>query len=103
MATTLPARSEVPVEHTWDLSAVYPADERWEADFAAIPAMLQELESYRGRMGNDAATLRAVMQLQDKLHDRVYQLAVYALLRRDEDTTNATYQALADRAEQLMT
>jgi oligoendopeptidase F len=103
MATTLPARHEVPVEHTWDLSVVYPADERWEADFAAIPALLQELESYRGRIGNDAATLLAVMQLQDQLHDRVYQLAVYALLRRDEDTTNATYQALADRAEQLMT
>ena len=30
MAKTLPKRSEVPEEHTWDIKSVYPSDAEWE-------------------------------------------------------------------------
>ncbi|MDQ2808642.1 MAG: oligoendopeptidase F [Chloroflexota bacterium] len=102
MTATLPTRSEIPAELTWDLTPVYADNSRWEADFAAIEPLLDELGGYQGRLGADAATLLAATRLQDRIHQQVYQLAVYAMLKRDEDTTDATYQALADRAQQLM-
>jgi oligoendopeptidase F len=90
------------VEHTWDLTTVYMTDAEWEAAFAALPAQLDELESYRGRLGESAATLLAAFQKSDAVGQRLGRMAVYAFLRKDEDTTNATYQALADRAQQLL-
>lgn len=102
MPKTLPARSDIPVEHTWDLTTVYSSDEKWEKDFASIPPMLTELEKYQGKLDN-AKTVLEVLTLQSDVTRVLGNLAVYAFLRRDEDTTNATYQALADRAQQLGT
>ena len=101
MAKTLPSRAEIPVQFTWDLAPMYATDDVWESDFASVPPMLEELVQYRGRLGTDAPTLLGAMTLNDALGQRVERIVVYALLRRDEDTTNATYQALGDRAEQL--
>ncbi len=103
MNTALPSRAEIPVEHTWDLTTIYPTDAAWEADFAAVAPQLAALEAYQGRLGASPATLLAAMQLSDAIDRQVSRLAVYALLHRDEDSTNPTYQALADRAEQLAT
>ncbi len=102
MTATLPTRAEVPVELTWDLTPVYADNAHWETDFARITPLLDELTGYQGRLGADAATLLAATRLQDRIHELTYQLAVYAMLKRDEDTTDAAYQAPADRAQQLM-
>src|SRR5947209_3863443 len=102
MPKTLPARSEIPVEHTWDLETIYPSNDAWEKDFASVPPLLDELEGYQGKL-SDAQTLLQVMKLEDKIGLIMSRMAVYAFLRRDEDTTNATYQALADRAQVLGT
>src|SRR5690348_4511337 len=98
---TMQSRAEVPVQYTWDMTAIYPTDAEWEKDFSAVPPMLDELEKYQGRLGATAGTLLAAMNLSNEIRRKLSKLAVYALLRRDEDTTDATYQALADRAQQL--
>jgi oligoendopeptidase F len=103
MTSALPKRADVPEQYTWDLTVVYPDNNAWEQDFASLPALLDEFESYQGRLGADAGTLLAAMRLQDRVEQTLYRLAVYSSLRRDEDTTDATYQALADRAQQLIT
>ena len=38
-ATALPKRSEVRVEDTWNLEAIYPSVEAWEADFQRVTGM----------------------------------------------------------------
>ncbi|MGI8587729.1 MAG: oligoendopeptidase F [Chloroflexia bacterium] len=103
MTTTLPTRADIAVEHTWDLTPVYADIPAWEADFAAVGPLAEELVGYKGRLGADAGTLLAAMRLQDKISRVLGRLAAFSMLRRDEDTTDATYQALADRAEQLGT
>src|SRR5258708_4950157 len=103
MNKTLPSRDEIPAQDTWDLTSIYPGDAAWETAFASVASLLAELETYQGRLGQDAATLYTAFALQESISGLVARLAVYALLHQDEDTTNATYQALADRAEQLWT
>jgi oligoendopeptidase F len=98
---TFQSRVEVPVQYTWDMAAIYPGDAEWESEFTSLPPKFDELETYQGRLGADASTLLAVIKLQDEIRRRLSKLVVYAFLRRDEDTTNATYQALADRAQQI--
>ena len=36
MATTLPKRSDLPQEQTWNLASVFPSDAAWEAAYTGI-------------------------------------------------------------------
>ncbi|HCI80414.1 MAG TPA: oligoendopeptidase F, partial [Ktedonobacter sp.] len=46
--------------------------------------------------------LLKVLEKRDELFQTLEKLYVYTSMRRDEDTTNGTYQAMADKATQLL-
>ncbi|RYM01759.1 oligoendopeptidase F [Sporolactobacillus sp. THM7-7] len=99
----LPTRDEVPKEETWDLEAIYPNIEAWEAAFQKVKDLIPEVESYKGKLGESSETLLALLKKQDELTALMYQVYVYAHMKSDEDTANTTYQALHDRAGNLVT
>ena len=100
-ATALPKRQDVPKENTWNLESIYAQDEQWEADFARCEARLPQLASLAGTLaGSPQALLHAIEQI-NKAEMLLSQVIVYAMMRRDEDTTNSHYQGLADRAQML--
>ncbi|HYO50034.1 MAG TPA: oligoendopeptidase F [Chloroflexia bacterium] len=102
MATaTLPSRADIETEHKWHLEAIYSEDTQWEEHFNEVHPMIQEFGSYKGRLGESAATLLAAIGLRDNLGQRMDRLYAYARMRRDEDNTNAHYQALEDRTRAL--
>lgn len=100
-ATALPRRQDVPVEHTWNLESIYPDNERWEADFALVESRLPELEKLAGTLGNGAQALLHAIEQIHATELVLEQLQVYALMRKDEDTTNPVYQALVERSSTL--
>lgn len=100
-AAALPRRDELPPEQRWDIESVYPTDAAWEEAYQAVAGRLGELERFRGRLGESAATLLAGLRARDELLAEVSRLGVYAALRRSEDATNAAYAALADRGASL--
>lgn len=97
----LPKRAEIADEFKWRLEDIYPSDQAWEADFQRVKGLLQELPSWEGRVGESAVNLLTVLKLRDQIGETVERIFVYARMRRDEDNTNPTYQALADRAQGL--
>ena len=99
--SSVPDRSDVAEEYTWDLSDLYADDEEWEAAFEAVEERLEELSAYEGRVTEDAETLQGVLELRESIMREVANVAAYARMRRDEDTTNQAYQALAARAQSL--
>lgn len=98
---TLPARSDIADEHKWNIEAIYPQDTQWESDFNALGPLVDELNGYKGRLGESDATLLAALQRRDQIGQNLTKLFSYARMRRDEDNTNAQYQALTDRAQSL--
>ncbi|HEV2235573.1 MAG TPA: oligoendopeptidase F [Ktedonobacterales bacterium] len=98
---TLPARSELPTNYTWELESVFASNAEWESAFARASAMLPQLTAFQGRLGESAATLLAAFRLRDQAGELLGHIAVYAHHRQDEDTANSTYQALADRTDSL--
>src|SRR5262249_36047016 len=103
MATVqaLPKRNEVPKEHTWNLENIYPTDAAWEAGFAQVTAALPEVRAFEGRLGESGAALLDAFTRRDAAYEILGRLVVYATMRMHEDSTNNTYQALADRATTL--
>ncbi len=99
--SSVPERSEVDDRYTWDLESIYATDDDWEAAYEAVAERVGELESYEGRVTDDAETLLAVLELRDEIMREVSTVSAYARMRRDEDTTNQQYQALTARAQSL--
>jgi oligoendopeptidase F len=79
-ATTLPARADVDPAFTWNLAALYPDDEAFDADYARAEQMLDRVTAFRGRLGDDASTLAAFMDAYWPLLATVQHLRVYAAL-----------------------
>jgi len=98
---TTKKRNEIPVEHTWNLELMYASDEAWEADYKKVQEMLPALASYQGRLGESAATLLEALKLQDEVELVFENVYTYANMRSHEDTANAHYQGLANRATSL--
>jgi oligoendopeptidase F len=98
---TLPERSEIDTKYKWNLEGVYPEDSGWERDFEAVAPLIEGVGSFKGRLGEGSTTLLEALKARDDLMERISKLFSYAYMRRDEDTTNAHYQALADRVRAL--
>ncbi|QLD85243.1 oligoendopeptidase F [Natronomonas halophila] len=99
--SSVPERSDIAEEYTWDLTDLFADDEEWEEAYEAVEERLDELEAYEGRVTEDAETLQEVLELRESIMRQVSNVAAYARMRKDEDTTNQTYQALAARSQSL--
>ncbi|KDE58748.1 oligopeptidase PepB [Halostagnicola sp. A56] len=99
--SSVPDRSEIDREYTWDLESIYGSDEEWEEAYAAVSDRIEELASYEGQTTDDAETLLAVFELRNDIMREVSTVAAYARMRRDEDTTNQEYQALTAKSQSL--
>lgn len=94
-------RDEIPEKYRWRLEDLYPTDEEWENDFKQVQGAIPRLAEYKGQLAASPAKLAACLELVHQTYERFERLMVYAFTRRDEDSTNATYQALYDRAQRL--
>jgi oligoendopeptidase F len=96
-AVRIPPRSEIPVADTWDLSSLFADDAAWEAAFADWSRQLDGYAKFRGRLGESAETLAALLRFDtafDRLGDRI---GTYAFLKETEDVSNSTYQGMKAR------
>ena len=98
---TLPKRSDIPQELTWNLASIYPTDLQWEEDFTRVTSLLPDIRSFEGRLGESGELLLQAIQVRDQAAEIWGRLFVYATMRMHEDSANSTYQGLADRATTL--
>lgn len=97
----LPNRNEIPEEMKWKLEDLYASNEQWEQDFQEIRNLVVKVQGFEGKLAESAANLLDCLKVQDQLSEKMGRLYAYARMHRDEDNTNATYQALTDRAAML--
>lgn len=98
---SLPARSEISIEETWQLEDIFATDQEWEKEFQAVNSLIPGIKEFQGKLGESAETLYQALQLEDKLLERIGRLFTYAHMRYDQDTTNSFYQGLNDRINNL--
>lgn len=103
IAQETPERSQVEERYRWNLADVYPTDEAWRAAKAAVERRIAPLAEHKGHLAESPGRLLAAL---DALHDvqkelnRVY---VYAAMSSDQDTRDATRQAMKQEVSQLGT
>jgi len=99
--STIPARKDVPVEHTWDASSVFASDQDWEAEFRAIEGRLPDLAEFRGRLADGPAMLADWFAASEQVLKAFGKVAVYTTLFASVDSGDQLAAARAERARGL--
>lgn len=81
-STILPQRSTLDPRYIWDLDVLSCSIESFEGRFDKVSAQLVEPESFRGQLGESAASLLTGLRLRDEALMDVERLDTWARPRR---------------------
>ena len=102
-AASIATRDQIAPGDTWDLTALYPHDAAWQEAFAGLQRDYEGVVQFRGRVGESAATLRAVCEFEKELGLRIERINHYASLKSSEDSSNAENLAREAQLQNLLT
>jgi len=95
---SIPKRSEVPEEMTWNLKDMFESDQAWMAEYEAMKEFPAKIAAFQGTLARSAQDLLAWFRLQDEIELRLSVLMGYASCKGDEDTGNSFYQDIRGKA-----
>lgn len=98
---SLPVREEIEDKYKWDLTHIYSENEVWEKDFSWIEKNLNGYDQFKRKLNSGADTLLACLKFDDSIAIKLERLYLYAMLAKDRDLRENTYQALDDRIKSL--
>ena len=91
------SREEIPTEDKWALEDLYPTDEAWEQELAAVAKDQEVLVRFAGHLGDSGEKLYAYLDAMEQLDVKASRLGNYCMRKSDEDTRNTTYQAMTGK------
>ena len=96
-------RADVPAEHTWRLTDLYASDAAWRQAKDAAAGRTDAILQYKGALTTSASRLLACLKLNSDISRELRRLDGYASMKSDEDVRNATYLAMKQEIDQLVT
>lgn len=100
---TLPARKDVSVGDTWDLTSLCRSDAEWEEALQVWEERIPQFAAYAGTLGSSADRLAECLA-HDLAFDREGdRLGTYAQLRASEDLASADAQRMVGRFQHVST
>ncbi|MBQ6840331.1 MAG: oligoendopeptidase F [Oscillospiraceae bacterium] len=90
-------RGDIPVEDTWATEDLFASDAAWEESFATVEADTQKLAAFAGHLAESPEMLFDYLQTMEQVDYKMGLLGNYAMRKSDEDTRNATYQAMTGK------
>lgn len=97
----LQKRKDVPVELTWDLSAIYTSDEAWQSDVEKLKTLAAEIEEeFKGKL-SDPKTINACLDKYRKLEELLILTSNYCDLAASVDYSDGALQERNDSFSQL--
>ncbi|NSA19253.1 oligoendopeptidase F [Clostridium saccharobutylicum] len=94
----LKKREEIDNKFKWNVDKVFKNIEEWEKDFQVLKSEAVTLKDYSGKLTNGEKILE-YLKLNEKISRKAEKLYIYAHLKSDEDTSNATYQGLMSKID----
>jgi len=99
---SLPPRSAIAPEHTWNAPSVFPSAEAWAAERESVAAALPAFESrFKGHLADGPATLLEFFDGLSDLYGRAGKVLVYAGMESSVDTADQAAAAMDSQANSL--
>ena len=96
-------RKEIPEKYKWNLQDVYKSVDDWKSDYNKIESQINEVEQYKGKVGESAETFYNALNSYFSLQKEFAKLYDYASKLSDENLNNSANQALKQKASNLGT
>src|SRR4029077_21179912 len=103
VSTHTPTRSEIPDSDKWDLTQLFADVSKWQEDFAWLQRTYPKLQEWKGRVGESAQILAAVLEFEKSLELKMERAHHYASLQLAGDSTNNEYLARIGQVQNLLT
>lgn len=100
--SSLPPRSEVPIEETWDLESVYPSHMEWEKAYTKLTNLLPKLQAYQGKIKQGPEQLHEYLEHAQQAGIIAGKLRNYASNYYSVDTTNQRNAARVGQARTIL-
>jgi oligoendopeptidase F len=94
-------RTEVDPAYTWDLSALFPTWEAWEASVADLDQRIGAFAGLAGTLAASGAHLRAALEANDVIGQLTYRVWYYPSLTHDQDQRDNASAARRQRVQLL--
>lgn len=99
----LKKRDEIPEKYKWNIETMYSNLEDWEKDYSlSLKSAETYTEAFQGNLSKDSNTLFQAFTQRDTIWQLAEKVYVFARMKRDEDNSNSTFQALADRCHTMI-
>jgi oligoendopeptidase F len=85
---TVPARSALAREMTWNAESVFPTPADWAAELKRLSESLDTVRQFQGRLAQGPSTLLAALDAIEQLMRRVGKVYTYASMSHYVDTTD---------------
>lgn len=103
MSHKLITRDQQQEQDTWRLEDIFKTDEVWEKERQALTEEIKIFNQFKGTLNESPEQLYKLLVFDDEVSVRLGKLYTYAHMRCDQDTTNAFYQELNQKAHMLLT
>ena len=94
---TIRSRQDIPLEDKWATEDLYPTDEAWEQELGTLGTDQEALAAFAGHLAESGETLYAFLKKNEEVNAKAELLGNYCMRKSDEDTRNATYQAMVGK------
>ncbi|HEY6563494.1 MAG TPA: hypothetical protein VIY86_03310, partial [Pirellulaceae bacterium] len=94
---TVPLRSAVAIDDTWDLKRLYADESAWDRDFARFDREIKKYAKFQGELGSGTETLVQCLKLDSSVSRLAERLGAFAFLRAAEDQANSQAQRMLGR------
>lgn len=92
-------REKVQDRYKWNVKDIFASDEQWEQTAEELSSKI-DFSAYQGKLG-DKTTLLKYLKANDELIIQLERIAVYANLKRDEDTRKAKYNSYSGKIDMI--
>src|SRR5437588_5209613 len=103
MSYAVPTRAEITEADKWDLTQLFADVSKWQEDFTWLQREYPKLEQWKGRVGEAAQSLAAVLEFEKRLELKMERIHHYASLQLAEDSTNSEFLARIAQVQNLFT
>ena len=90
-------RSDIPVADKWATEDMYINDKAWEEELATLEQDKDVLAGFAGKLSDSGKTLYDYLYRMEMTDEKASLLANYCMRKSDEDTRDATYQAMTGK------
>lgn len=101
MSQKTPLRSEIAIEHTWNLDAIFGSIDEWEDAVDVLKQKIEAIQTYQGTLNQSADHLSTFLKELDAVNSLIGKIYVYASLQYAVDTGNQELAARQSQARAL--